>query len=61
MKLPSFLAPGPQLAFVDYAAVRFSFQQPLFGDQAPSSDASEPLTPKNATFLIRDKPAVNGV
>ena len=54
------MVPGPPLVFVGDAAAWIAFQPPLSGDQAPSSDAFEPLTPGNATDFIIIEPAEAG-
>ena len=47
--LPSFSATVPQLVFVAVVAAWIAYPRPLSDDQAPSSVAFEPLSPKNAT------------
>lgn len=58
--LPSFSVPGLRLVFVGDTAALIAFQPPLSGDQAPSSDAFERLTPRNAADLIIVEPAEVG-
>ena len=47
--LPSFSVPVPRLVFAAVVAAWIAYRLPLSDDQAPSSVAFEPLSPKNTT------------
>ena len=61
--LPSFSAPVPRLVFAAVVAAWIAYRLPLSDDQAPSSAAFEPLSPKNTTtsYLLQPMNDVSSI